>query len=142
MYRRVTLDSPEACSLDLWCFTTTLFTRRFLRRSELLTAYGRLDRASLTRLQSTYDTSKLLRAVEQLDRVVGNARGQDGLRDVLLRLHGMAHAVVNGAGLSGSAQESLPELAFEATSEIRQTIATLQEWVKLIEPLETLQVTN
>jgi len=54
----------------------------------------------------------------------------------------MAHAVVNGAGLSGSAQESLPELAFEATSEIRQTIATLQEWVKLIEPLETLQVTN
>ena len=107
-----------------------------------LTAYGRLDKAALTRLQSTYDTSKLLRAVEQLDRVVGNARGQDGLRDVLLRLHGMPHAVVNGAGLSGSAEESLPELAFEATSEIRQTIATLQEWVKLIEPLETLHVTN
>ena len=84
-------------------------------------SYGRLDRASLTRLQSTCDTSKLLRAVEQLNRVAGNARGQDGLRDVLLRLHGMAHAVVNGAGLSGSAQESLPELAFEATSEIRQT---------------------
>jgi|SRR3990167_123461 len=110
--------------------------------STVLTAYGRLDRASLTRLQRTYDTSKLLRAVEQLDRVVGNARGQDGLRDVLLRLHGMAHAVVNGAGLPGSAEESLPELAFEATSEIRQTIATLQEWVKLIEPLETLQATN
>ena len=109
----------------------------------VLTAYGRLDRVALTRLQSTYDTSKLLRAVEQLDRIVGNARGQDGLRDVLLRLHGMAHVVVNGAGLSGSAdEESLPELAFEATSEIRQTIATLQEWVKLIEPLETLQVTN
>ncbi|MBT9511138.1 MAG: hypothetical protein IV104_02215 [Acidovorax sp.] len=109
----------------------------------VLTAYGRLDRAALTRLQSTYDTSKLLRAVEQLDSFVGNVRGQDGLRDVLLRLHGMAHAVVNGAGLSGSAdEESLPELAFEATSEFRQTIATLQGWVKLIEPLETLQTTN
>ena len=109
----------------------------------VLTAYGRLDRVALTRLQSTYDTSKLLRAVEQLDRIVGNARGQDGLRDVLLRLHGMAHVVVNGAGLSGSAdEESLPELAFEATSEIRQTIATLQGWLKLIEPLETLQATN
>ena len=109
----------------------------------VLTAYGRLDRVALTRLQSTYDTSKLLRAVEQLDRFVGNARGQDGLRDVLLRVHGMAHAVVNGAGLSGSAdEESLPELAFEATSEIRQTIATLQGWVKLIEPLETLQATH
>ena len=54
----------------------------------------------------------------------------------------MAHAVVNGAGLSGSAEESLPELAFEATSEIRQTIATLQGWLKLIEPLETLQATS
>ena len=105
----------------------------------VLTAYGRLDRAALTHLQSIYDTSKLLRAVEQLDRIVGNARGQDGLRDVLLRLHGMAHAVLNGAGLSGSAEESLPELAFEATSEIRQTIATLQEWGKLIEPLGALQ---
>lgn len=109
----------------------------------VLTAYGRLNKAALTRLQSTYDTSNLLRAVEQLDRFLGGARGQDGLRDVLLRLHGMAHAVVNGAGLSGSTdEESLPELAFEATSEIRQTIATLQEWVKLIEPLETLQATN
>lgn len=109
----------------------------------VLTAYGRLDRVALTRLQSTYDTSKLLRAVEQLDRFVGNARGQDGLRDVLLRVYEMAHAVVNGAGLSGSAdEESLPELAFEATSEIRQTIATLQGWLKLIEPLETLQATN
>ena len=72
-----------------------------------LTAYGRLDKAALTRLQSTYDTSKLLRAVEQLDRIVGNARGQDGLRDVLLRLHGMAHVVVNGAGLSGSDRKSV-----------------------------------
>lgn len=112
-------------------------------KNTVLTAYGRLDRVALRRLQSTYDTSKLLRAVAQLDGIVENARSQDGLREVLLRLHGMAHVVVNGAGLSGCVdEESLPELAFEATSEIRQTIATLQSWVKLIEPLETLQVTN
>lgn len=52
----------------------------------------------------------------------------------------MAHAVINGAGLSVSAsQESLPELAFDATAEILQTISMLQRWVKLIEPLESLQ---
>jgi len=110
--------------------------------STVLTAYGRLDRAALTRVQSSYDTTALLRVVDELDSIVGHARGPDGIRDVLLRLHGMAHVVLNGAGLSGSAdKESLPELAFDAASEIRQTIATLQGWVKLIEPLETLQPT-
>lgn len=54
----------------------------------------------------------------------------------------MARVVVNGAGLSGSEEESLPELAIDATSEIRQTFATLQEWVNPIEPPKTLQVTN
>ncbi|MCT6720957.1 Tn3 family transposase post-transcriptional regulator TnpC [Acidovorax sp. K2F] len=106
----------------------------------IVTAYGRLDRAALTRAQSSYDTAALLNAVEELDRIVGHARGQDGLRDILLRLHSMAHAVINGAGLSVStSQENLPELAFDATAEILQTISALQRWVKLIEPLESLQ---
>jgi hypothetical protein len=106
----------------------------------IVTAHGRLDRAALTRAQSSYDTTALLNAVEELDRIVTRAREQDGLRDILLRLHGMAHAVINGAGLTGStSQENLPELAFDATAEILQTISTLQGWVKLIEPLESLQ---
>lgn len=109
----------------------------------VVTAYGRLDRAALTRAQSDYDTSALLSAVDQLDRAVGHLRGPDGLRDTLLRLHGMAHAVINGAGLSVAAnQESLPELAFDATAEILQTISMLQGWMKLIEPLENLQPRN
>lgn len=106
----------------------------------VVTAHGRLDRAALTRAQSSYDTTALLSAVDDLDRIVVRARGQDGLRDILLRLHGMAHAVINGAEVLVSAsQESLPELAFDATAEILQTISTLQGWVKLLEPLEGLQ---
>jgi hypothetical protein len=106
----------------------------------IVTAHGRLDRAALTRAQTSYDTTALLSAVEELDKIVGRARGQDGLRDMLLRLHGMAHAVINGAGLSvPPSQESLPELAFDATAEILRAISTLQGWVKLIEPLESLQ---
>lgn len=106
----------------------------------IVTAYGRLDRAALTRAQSSYDTTALLSAVEELDRIVERARGKEGLRYILLRLHGMAHAVINGAGLSVStSQESLPELALDATAEIQKTISTLQEWAKLIEPLESLQ---
>ena len=66
----------------------------------IVTPYGRLDRAALLALESSYDTRTLLTAVEQLDKVLSAAHGQDGLRDMLLRLHGMAHTVINGAGLS------------------------------------------
>lgn len=109
----------------------------------VVTAHGRLDLVALTRAQNSYDTAALLNVVDELDRIVGRARGPDGLRDMLLRLHGMAHVVINGAGLSGStSQESLPELAFDTTAEILQMISTLQGWVKLIEPLERLQPRN
>lgn len=105
-----------------------------------VTPYGRLDRVALLELVNSYDTRVLLHAVEQLDQILGAAQAQDGLRDTLLRLHGMAHTVVNGAGIVASAQsETLPELAFDATAELRALIATLQRWIKQIEPLEGLQ---
>lgn len=104
------------------------------------TPYGQLDKAALLELQNTYDTRVLFNAVEQLDKITGAARAQDGLRDSLLRLHAMAHTVINGAGMTASADgEPLAELAFDTTSELREIISTLQRWIKQIEPLETLQ---
>ena len=109
----------------------------------IVTPYGRLDRAALLELENTYDSRVLLNAVEQLDQILSDARAQDGLRDTLLRLHAMAHTVVNGAGMVGSAQgETLPELALDTTAELRELIDTLQRWIKQIEPLETLQPRN
>jgi len=106
----------------------------------IATPYGRLDRTALLELENTYDTRVLLTAVDQLDKVLGAARDQDGLRDMLLRLHRMTQTVINGAGLAGdTGGETLPELAFDTTSELRELIATLQRWVKQIEPLEGLQ---
>lgn len=107
------------------------------------TAYGLLDKAALRELENSYDTRALMSAVEQLDRLLGAARGQDGLRDMLLQLHSMAHTVINGAGLSGNAAgQSLTELAFDATSEIQDWIVTLQRWAQQIEPLQGLQPRN
>lgn len=106
----------------------------------IVTAYGRLDRAALLEAQNTYDTRTLLQAVDELDQIVSATVGEDGLRDMLLRLHGMAHTVVNGAGLTvATDQESLPELAFDAIAEMREVVSTLQRWIKHIEPLERLQ---
>lgn len=36
-------------------------------------------------------------------------------------------------------RESLPELAWDIASDLREAAETLEQWVKLIEPLECLQ---
>lgn len=74
--------------------------------------------------------------VEELDAVTIPARQEGGLRDQLLRLHAMAHAVINGARLSAPAGESLPELASDVLTEVHEAIDILQRWVR---PLEVLQ---
>ncbi|KWR75302.1 Tn3 family transposase post-transcriptional regulator TnpC [Cupriavidus sp. IDO] len=107
------------------------------------TAYGCLDRAALLQAQHTYDTTSLLRIVDDLDAMLGEARGEDGLRDMLLRLHGMAHTVINGAGMTvATGEESLPELAFDALSEVLRIVTMLQGWLRQIEPLEQLAPRN
>ncbi|WP_316149748.1 Tn3 family transposase post-transcriptional regulator TnpC [Cupriavidus sp. BIC8F] len=107
------------------------------------TAYGRLDRAALVQAQQTYDTTSLLRMVDDLDAMLSEARGEDGLRDMLLRLHGMAHTVINGAGMTvATGEESLPELAFDTLSEVLRIVTMLQGWLRQIEPLEQLTPRN
>ena len=50
-------------------------------------------------LQETFDTTTILRAVDQLDVIRSRCCDPAGLRDDLLRLHGMAHTVINGGAL-------------------------------------------
>lgn len=108
--------------------------------STVSTAYGLLDEHALLDLQNTYDSRQLLAVVEGLDRLLGGWKGEDGLRDAVLRLHGMAHTVINGARLATPAnRETLPELAWDVTSDLREAVDSLQRWIKLIEPLEGLQ---
>lgn len=107
------------------------------------TAYGRLDRATLREVQDTYDTTALLRMVDELDALLVGAREEDGLRDMLLRLHGMAHTVINGAGMSvPTDEESLPELAFDISAEVLRIVTLLQGWRRRLEPLEQLTPRN
>lgn len=107
------------------------------------TAYGRLDRAALKKAQETYDTRVLLRMVDDLDEVLGQARSVDGLRDMLLRLHGMAHTIVNGAGMSVPSEgESLPELALDTSAEVLRIVTLLQGWLRGLETLEQLAPRN
>ncbi|MBF8179151.1 Tn3 family transposase post-transcriptional regulator TnpC [Herminiimonas contaminans] len=110
-------------------------------RNTVMTAYGRLDETALLEVQNNYDTSVLLRIVEDLAELLSTDGDRDGLRHMLLRLHGMAHSVINGAGLTVSTEaETLPELAGEFIEEAEEMISRLQGWIKQIEPLEQLAV--
>lgn len=107
------------------------------------TAHGRMDKAALEQVRNTYDTTALLRMVDQLDNILAGARAEEGLRDMLLRLHGMAHTVINGADISvPTGEESLPELAVDVTAELVQIVTVLRTWISRIEPLEQLTPRN
>lgn len=105
--------------------------------SKTPTAYGLMDSTALAELRNTFDTSMLLRMVDEL---AAAAEGEDSLRQTVLRLHSMAHTVVNGAGMTVSTDcETLPELAESVVDEMRDTIARLQMWVSQLEPLLSLE---
>lgn len=104
------------------------------------TAYGLMDSAALEELRSTFDTSMVLRMVDELAAAAQAAEGEDSLREMLLRLHAMAHTVVNGAGMSATTDcETLPELAESVVDEMRETITRLRRWVAQLEPLLILE---
>jgi len=102
------------------------------------TVHGTLDRTALEQARDTYDTTCLLRTVDELTELLRDVLGEDGWRDQLLRLHAMAHTVVNDAGFTGSSSETLPELASEITGQMGEAIERLQTWIRRIEPLERL----
>ncbi|WP_279635316.1 Tn3 family transposase post-transcriptional regulator TnpC, partial [Cupriavidus lacunae] len=71
---------------------------------DIETPYGAVDADALQSLRQRYDTLVIQRAVDQFDSLRARC-GPDGLRDDLLRLHGMAHTVINGAILSYSTDD-------------------------------------
>lgn len=103
------------------------------------TPYGLLDRTALEDAQRTLDTRELLHMVSQLDEFLAGARAQDGLRDMLLRLHATSHTVVNGAGMAASANGAdIPELATDVATEVLELVSTLRRWIPMLERLQSL----
>jgi hypothetical protein len=71
------------------------------------TPYGEVRAEGSEELQSSFDTRRLLRAVEEIDRFC--AQWKKELRDGLLKVHEMAHTVLNRAQLSAApGEESRP----------------------------------
>jgi hypothetical protein len=100
------------------------------------TPYGTVDANILHMLEDSYDTAGLLRMVEQLDAIRTRLDGIDGARDDLLRLHAMAHTVINGARLVVPNDEtSIWEAADELVSEFKDWSRAFAGFARQLEPL-------
>ncbi|WP_432263192.1 Tn3 family transposase post-transcriptional regulator TnpC [Cupriavidus sp. TMH.W2] len=103
------------------------------------TPYGKVDADALQALQDTFDTTAILRLVDQMDAIRARCCDPAGLRDDLLRLHGMAHTVINGAALSCSTTgPTLVDQAESILEELDDWILLLRRAVQLLQPLQRL----
>lgn len=110
------------------------------RAAVTATPYGEVDAAALEALESGYDTTRMLDAVGTLDEVRTRLYGPEGLRSDLLRLHSIAHTLVNGAALTVSAQdEPFVDQVSDVIDQIDQYVADLLAIRNVLQPLEALR---
>ncbi|UIF87619.1 Tn3 family transposase post-transcriptional regulator TnpC [Cupriavidus sp. UYPR2.512] len=103
------------------------------------TPYGSVDAAALQSLQQRYDTLVIQQAVDLLDKIRARC-GIDGRRDDLLRLHGMAHTVINGASLVYSTDDlTLVEQADDLIEELEDWQLVLERMLLALRPLQDLR---
>jgi molecular chaperone GrpE (heat shock protein) len=105
-------------------------------RKTVETAFGAVDEKALEALQNSFDTRRLLAAVEAVDQIRSRI---DGLRDDLLDLHRMAAEVINEDYDSRPArEEAIWELAEMLASEMLEFADGLREAYHAVEELESL----
>lgn len=109
------------------------------RSATTTTYFGEVDTAALEQLESSYDTTRLLAAVDIVDRIRTQLHDPEGLRDDLLEIHSMAHSVLNGApSVPARGEGTLPERVLDALDQIDEFLMELT-WVRtILEPLEAL----
>ena len=105
-----------------------------------VTPYGDVDAAQLEKLRNSFDTAALLKLVDELDGFRTRFSSTGGIRDDLLRVHGMAHTVLNGGPLTRpSGDQDLWEEAEALTNEFRDLADVFLQAAEQLQPLAELQ---
>lgn len=60
------------------------------------TYYGTVSTKKLEKLQQSFDTTDILAAIDTIDQIRYRICKPEGMRDELLKLHSMAHTLING----------------------------------------------
>jgi hypothetical protein len=101
------------------------------------TAFGSVNANALECLRESFETQRLLDAVDQVDRVAELVNEATFRRD-LLRLHGMAHTIINGAPKTTFSKETIWELAGALAMELEDVVADLHATLQLFHQLAEL----
>lgn len=108
---------------------------------DIVTVYGKVNRERLEELQQSFDTARLLAAVEAIDRMRQRLCNPEGLRDDLLKLHGMAMELINqepAEVAEGEIESDICAAATNLEAEISDYTEMLHDLVNLLEDLATL----
>lgn len=97
------------------------------------TAYGTVDAAVLRTLRGSFPTADLLRAADTIEAQ------RLWLRSSLLRLHGMAHHLIDGAPQTVTAKEPIWQLAEEIADQLDAYTAELSDTSRLVDRLGRLR---
>ena len=100
---------------------------------------GMVNAKVLEELQDGFDTTQILDAVDTIDEIRYRICDPEGMRDDLLRLHGLAHALINGDA-SNAAEEDGPiwELADDLEDQISEWIDKLRNLARMLDQLVLL----
>ena len=101
------------------------------------TAFGSVNANALERLRESFETQQLLDAVDPVDHVAELVNDSSFRKD-LLRLHGMAHTIINGAPQTASSKEKIWELAGALAMELEDVVDDLQSTLGLLHQLTEL----
>jgi hypothetical protein len=100
------------------------------------TAFGPVNAAALERLLESFKTQSLLDAVDQVDRLAEWI--DDSFRQDLLRLHGMAHTIINNAPKTISSDKEIWELAGSLAMELEEMVEDLGATLERLHQLAQL----
>ncbi len=102
------------------------------------TAFGPVNAATLERLQESFKTQRLLDAVDQIDRLA-ELISDASFRQDLLRLHGIAHTIINDAPKTlSSGSKRIWELAGSLAMELEERMEDLSAILELLNQLAEL----
>jgi hypothetical protein len=101
------------------------------------TPFGPVNASTLEHLRESFETQQLLEAVDQMDHIAELVNGSAFRRD-LLRLHGMAHTIINGAPQTVASKETIWELASALAMELEDVVEDLQSTLGLLQQLAEL----
>lgn len=109
------------------------------QNSNRRTPFGAVNGTVLDELRGSWDTMRLLEAVDEIDEIRYRLCEPDRLREELLQLHGRAHTLINGAPLLGRKPAAgIWELATDLELELSRFAQKLDEVADLLGELSRL----